>query len=163
MILSDKSIQQSILNQDGIDVDPLPRGKQIQPASLDVRLGREKYSFKRDRSTRGTEHTLHPGERYLGHTKETVDLPNDIAAQLAGRSSLGRRGVIVHKTAGWIDPGFTGDITLELMNLGDEPVTLAEGERVAQLVFFRLDQMSSGYDGKYQRQQLPTEAKQDNE
>jgi dCTP deaminase len=158
VILSDHSIYQSILNRGGIDVDPLPDEEQIQPASLDVRLGCEVYHFKGDHRVKSPRHRLQPGERYLGHTKETVDLPNNIAAQLAGRSSIGRQGVIVHKTAGWIDPGFTGEITLELMNLGDELVDLREGERVAQLVFFPLDHSSSGYDGGYQSQEGATEA-----
>jgi len=137
-----------------IGCDPLPTEEQIQPASLDVRLGNEfaelargdEFKFEREKLT------LKPGVRYLGHTKEIIDLPNDIAAQLAGRSSIGRRGVIVHKTAGWIDPGFKGQITLELMNLGDGEVVLEEGERIGQLVFSKLDQPSSGYEGGYQGQ-----------
>lgn len=162
MILSDKTIRQHLDHPrltESISADPQPTEEQIQPASLDVRLGREVYSFLRDRSVKRSEHKLHPGERYLGHTKETIDLPNNIAAQLAGRSSIGRQGVIVHKTAGWIDPGFTGEITLELMNLGNEPVELEEGERVAQLVFFPLDMPSSGYDGSYQQQEGATQAR----
>lgn len=161
MILSDHSIEEHLKYphlSETVGVDPDPTDEQIQPASLDVRLGDELYHFDFDRSIERENHTLHPGQRYLGHTKETIDLPNHIAAQLAGRSSVGRRGVIVHKTAGWIDPGFTGEITLELMNLGDEPVDLREGERVAQLVFFELDSPSSGYDGHYQGQEGATEA-----
>jgi dCTP deaminase len=115
------------------------------------------YHFDFDRSIEREEHKLIPGKRYLGHTKETIGLPNDIAAQLAGRSSIGRQGVIVHKTAGWIDPGFEGDITLELMNFGSEPVDLQAGERIAQLVFFKLDYPSEGYDGSYQNQSGPTQ------
>lgn len=159
MILSDHSIRQSLSNRGGIGIDPLPDDEQIQPASLDVKLGREVYRFDTDQRHKSPRHRLQPGDRYLGHTKEEIDLPNNIAAQLAGRSSIGRQGVIVHKTAGWIDPGFTGEITLELMNLGNEPVDLRTGERVAQLVFFRLDQTSSGYDGSYQGQKGATEVR----
>lgn len=158
MILSDQNIKVA-LTRDTIEVTPEPTDEQIQPASLDVRLGREVYRIDDDRRVKSPQHRLQPGDRYLGHTKETIDLPNDIAAQLAGRSSIGRQGVIVHKTAGWIDPGFTGEITLELMNLGNEPVDLREGERVAQLVFFVLDAPSSGYDGSYQGQEGATEAR----
>lgn len=160
MILSDKSIRNAI--QNGlIEVSPGVNFDQIQPASLDVRLGSEIYEINNDDRRVEETHVLEPGRRYLGHTKETIDLPNNIAAQLAGRSSIGRQGVIVHKTAGWIDPGFNGTITLELMNLGNEPVELETGERVAQLVFFVLDLKSSGYDGKYQNQDTPTVSKPD--
>lgn len=159
MILSDASIERAI-HENEIGVDPLPQGKQIQPASLDVRLGREVFHFGKEGSVRATQHRLQPGERYLAHTKEEITLPNHIAAQLAGRSSVGRQGVIVHKTAGWIDPGFQGEITLEMMNLGDEPVDFQAGERVAQLVFFKLDYPSKGYDGSYQNQEGATQARQ---
>lgn len=160
MILSDQSIRDCVYG-DVIVVDPLPEEEQIQPASLDVRLGEKLYHFDGDKSVKATQHQLQPGERYLGHTVETVELPNYIAAQLAGRSSIGRQGIIVHKTAGWIDPGFSGEITLELMNLGNEPVDLKTGKRIAQLVFFKLDSPSSGYDGGYQGQRGPTEAYND--
>jgi dCTP deaminase len=162
MILSDGTIEEHLRYphlSETITVDPEPTDEQIQPASLDVRLGREVYRFEGDHSVKSPQHRLQPGERYLGHTKETIDLPNHIAAQLAGRSSIGRQGVIVHKTAGWIDPGFEGEITLELMNLGDQPVDLREGERIAQLVFFELDSPSSGYDGSYQQQEGATHAR----
>jgi len=164
MILSDQSIRGHLEHPDlreTIQVDPEPTEEQIQPASLDVRLGSEVYHFDGDKFVDSPQHRLQPGERYLGTTDERIDLPDDIAAQLAGRSSIGRKGIIVHKTAGWIDPGFSGEITLELMNLGDEPVDLESGERVAQLVFFVLDQMSSGYDGHYQGQSGATEAYSD--
>jgi len=155
MILSDITIREHLKyhNLHGtITAEPKPTEEQIQPASLDVRLGEEIYHFDFDRSVKREKHKLYPGQRYLGHTKETIDLPKDIAAQLAGRSSIGRQGVIVHKTAGWIDPGFTGEITLELMNLGKEPVVLDKDQRVAQLVFFRVDRKSEGYEGHYQNQ-----------
>lgn len=162
MILSDKSIRQAIVD-DVIGVDPSVNEKQIQPASLDVRLGNKFASFDGEDTVHFERDKIRltPGKRYLGTTKETIDLPNDIAAQLAGRSTIGRKGVIVHKTAGWVDPSFSGTITLELMNLGREPVTIEEGERVAQLVFFELDSPSSGYDGHYQNQSGATKAYND--
>lgn len=158
MILSNYSINKALSVGD-IHIDPEPDVEQIQPASLDVRLGKKMYEVENDAQVERDIHWLHPGERYLGHTEETIELPKDIAAQLAGRSSVGRKGVIVHKTAGWIDPGFEGSITLELMNLGNSPVCLNAGNRVAQLVFFELDKASSGYDGRYQGQDEPTKAR----
>lgn len=155
MILSDTTIRQRLDN--GELVLTAVEDEQIQPASLDVRLGWELYDcFEDEYSESDDTHELVPGRRYLGHTVEHVCLPNDVAAQLAGRSSIGRMGVIVHKTAGWVDPGFSGSLTLELMNLGDQPVTLDVGQRIAQLVFFGLDRDSSGYDGQYQYQNGPT-------
>jgi dCTP deaminase len=141
-----------------IGVDPKPDPEQYQPASLDVRLGDELYHFDDDKRVTAPQHKLQPEERYLGHTKEKISLPNDHAAQLAGRSTMGRQGIIVHKTAGWVDPGFEGQITLELMNLGNDPVVIESGKRVAQLVFFQLDHPSQGYDGSYQGQEKPTKA-----
>jgi dCTP deaminase len=152
MILSDKSIHAKIASGK-IGIEPTPDTGQVQPASLDVRLGREFYKEGMDAPwTNGEEVVLEPGVPYLAHTKESIDLPNDIAAQLTGRSSIGRQGIIVHKTAGWIDPGFKGEITLELLNMGNEEKTLEVGSRVAQMVFFQLDHPSSGYTGQYQNQ-----------
>jgi dCTP deaminase len=159
MILSDKGIEHAI-NTDRIGCEPQPTEEQIQPASLDVRLSNEVYHFDEDKTVKSFQHRLQPGKRYLGDTEEVIDLPNDIAASIAGRSTIGRMGVIVHKTAGWVDPGFTGSLTLELMNLGNKPVDLEAGMRVAQLVFFQLYQPSSGYDGSYQGQTTPTKAQQ---
>jgi len=153
MILSDNDIMRALDNS-RIGVEPSPDAVQIQPASLDVRLGEDLYSPAEDAViTRQDHHTLAPDTRYLGHTKESVSLPADIAAQLTGRSTIGRLGVIVHKTAGWIDPDFNGQITLELYNHADRAVPLDVGQRIAQLVFFELSSPSSGYDGQYQNQQ----------
>lgn len=153
MILSDRDILQA-LDRGRIGVDPAPDGDQFQPASLDVRLGETLYNVDSDLTVEGfDDHVLQPDTRYLAHTRETVSLPNDIAAQLTGRSTIGRLGIIVHKTAGWIDPQFEGEITLEMYNLGDEPVRLEVGKRVGQLVFFELKNPSSGYEGQYQGQE----------
>lgn len=158
MIYADHTLRSLI--EDGIlRVDPHPTDEQFQPASLDVRLGEKLYHVEKDKTVTSPQHRLQPGERYLGHTKEEITLPPHIAAQLAGRSTIGRMGVIVHKTAGWIDPGFSGEITLELMNLGSEPVDLKSGQRVAQLVFFKMMQTPKQlYDGHYQHQTGPTTA-----
>lgn len=165
MILSGKTIADQLdpmTFHGGIEVDPNPEQNQIQPASLDVRLGREFYKEGMDAPwTNDDEVVLEPGVPYLAHTKESIDLPNDIAAQLTGRSSIGRQGIIVHKTAGWIDPSFTGQLTLELMNMSNQKRTLEVGSRVAQLVFFQLDRPSSGYNGKYQGQSGATQPKSD--
>jgi len=183
MILSDHDILRA-LDSGRIDVEPSPDAVQIQPASLDVRLGECLYNVDEDftvttfaqRSRHNVtfatrtnavdgfdDHVLQPDTRYLAHTKETVSLPDDVAAQLTGRSTIGRLGVIVHKTAGFIDPSFSGQIVLELMNFANEPVRLEVGKRVAQLVFFELSSPSSGYDGKYQNQSGVTEAVSDHE
>lgn len=159
MILSDESIADHLLRPQGITVEPTPSQEQIQPASLDVRLG-EEFIDPRTGFTSIEEESivLQPGDRFLGTTAESVSLPDDIAAQLTGRSSLGRLFVTVHQTAGWIDPGWSGDITLEIANFGRDMQTLNVGDRVAQLVFFPLDTPSSGYDGQYQDQEGAVES-----
>lgn len=155
MILSDHTIRQ-YLERDRLVVEPEPTEEQIQPASLDVRLGGTVYDPRRDVTSESLETiTLLPQAFVLCETKDWIELPFDVAAQLTGRSSIGRQGVIVHCTAGFIDPGFRGKITLEMYNVGTEKVTFDVGERIAQLVFFQLDQMSTGYDGQYQDQQGP--------
>lgn len=158
MILSEKTIAEKIAAEK-IGVEPIPDEEQFQPASLDVRIGAELLHPETGEKWISDSLRLEPGQRYLAETVETFDLPNDIAAQVAGRSTIGRRGIIVHKTAGWIDPGFSGTITLELMNLGSTPKTIEAGDRVAQLVFFPLDTPSRGYDGKYQNQTGPTQSR----
>jgi dCTP deaminase len=161
MILSDSTISTRLLYDSTFNVKPQPDSEQIQPASLDVRLGEQFVDA--DGRPFECEHAvdLVPGKRLLATTKEKIELPNDVAAQLAGRSTVARRGIIIHKTAGWIDPGFEGEITLELCNMGRENQMLGVGDRVAQLVFYELDQPSSGYDGKYQNQEGATEARAD--
>ena len=150
MILSGKTIREKV-NGGQLGLDPLPEDDQYQPASLDIRLGSEVYDlFTDERYIADNEIQVRPGDRLLGHTYESVDMPNDAAAQVAGRSSLGRLFVTVHQTAGWIDPSYRGHITLEIANFSHDLVTLEPGDRVAQLVFFPLDQPSEGYEGQYQ-------------
>lgn len=154
MILSDGSIADAI-EAGEIGVDPDVRGNQIQPGSLDVRFGGNLYDAHLDMvegAPVGETLELRPWTFYIGHTRDEVSLPNDISAQLTGRSTFGRKGVVVHMTAGWIDPGFEGQITLEMFNFGMKPIEIEVGQRVAQLVFFRMDEESSGYDGRYQGQ-----------
>lgn len=109
--------------------------------------------------------TLYPQQFALGCTVETVHLPADIAALLSGRSTWGRRGLMVHVTAGWIDPGFHGQITLELLNVSTSVIDLAAGESICQIIFHRLDQPtqlpygSPALRSRYQHQAGPTPAR----
>lgn len=164
MLLSDRSIRGAI-DLGHISVEPYDPAL-IQPASIDLRLGR---GFRRTSGSNPSEYvgdrmTIYDGEFVLAHTLETVALPPDIAAQCDGKSSWGRRGLAVHVTAGWIDPGFRGQITLELHNVGKRWIELTAGEPIAQLKFFRLDRPSSRpYGslgvGRYQNQTGPTPAR----
>jgi dCTP deaminase len=151
--------------QERLIVTPLLDGRQIQPASIDLRLGfhfkvvkssvistldplspaaldlgleTERYTYDIKLGP-GQPFYIHPGEFALGTTLEFVGLPADLAARLDGRSSLGRLGITVHSTAGFVDPGFRGRITLEIQNEGTAPVALYPGMRVAQLCLFQLD------------------------
>lgn len=157
MILSDYKIVEE-LNDGELSVSPAPRSDQFQPASFDVRLGRKLYSVDRDETiTRDSIHVLEPGEMYIGHTKDYIEMPNYLAAQLTGRSSVGRQGVVVHLTAGFIDPGFRGEITLEIYNFSNQARQFNIGQRVAQLVFFKVDgEVNNTYNGQFQGQTGPT-------
>jgi dCTP deaminase len=105
---------------------------------------------------------LHPGEFVLGATFEAVTLPDDVAARLEGKSSLGRLGLLTHSTAGFIDPGFSGHVTLELSNVATLPITLWPGMKIGQLCFFRLSSPaehpygSDASGSRYQGQRGPT-------
>lgn len=152
----------------------------IQPASVDVRLDRffrlfdnHKYphidpSQEQKDLTRLVEvapdepFILHPGEFVLGATYEKVTLPHDVAARLEGKSSLGRLGLLTHSTAGFIDPGFSGHVTLELSNMATLPIMLWPGSKVGQLCFFKLTSPvenaygTGPYGNRYQGQRGPT-------
>jgi dCTP deaminase len=154
MLLSDRDIRAEI-ESGRVQLDPLDMGM-IQPSSIDVRLDKffrlfdnHKYPFidpaeDQPDLTRLIEvapdepFILHPGEFVLGATYEQVTLPDDIAARLEGKSSLGRLGLLTHSTAGFIDPGFTGHVTLELSNMATLPIKLWPGMKIGQLCFFRL-------------------------
>ena len=152
----------------------------IQPSSIDVRLDKffrvfdnHKYPHidpAADQSdlTREVEiasdetFILHPGEFVLGSTYERITLPDDVAARLEGKSSLGRLGLLTHSTAGFIDPGFSGHVTLELANVATLPIKLYSGMKIGQLCFFRLSSPaehpygSAKYGSRYQGQRGPT-------
>jgi dCTP deaminase len=166
MILSDRDIRARLAAGD-LKVDPLIDDRvQIQPASIDLRLAAEFIVYRpgeiacldprvpetlnaaaeRIAVREGEAFTLHPGDFALGSTLETVSIPADLVAHVDGRSSIGRLAVVVHATAGFIDPGFTGQITLELANLGRIPVRLYPGMRIAQIV---LQQMTSPAERPY--------------
>lgn len=178
MLLSDRDIKAEI-SADRIGLDPLDLGM-VQPSSIDVRIDRffrlfdnHKYPFidpaeNQPELTRLVEvdpdeaFILHPGEFVLGSTFEQVTLPDDIAARLEGKSSLGRLGLLTHSTAGFIDPGFSGHVTLELSNVATLPIKLWPGMKIGQLCFFRLSSPSehpygSGvYASRYHGQRGPT-------
>lgn len=184
MILSDRDIHERIAKGDLV-VDPLDDPNlQVQPASIDLRLGHEFLTFKtphipyidpRDpqdvegytelqRVEGENAFVLHPGEFVLGTTFERVEIPPDLVARVEGRSSLGRLAIVVHATAGFIDPGFKGRITLELSNLGHVPVALRPKMRISQIVVHQLStaaQRPYGVDrpSKYQDQVGPVASK----
>ena len=178
MLLSDRDIRSEI--QSGrVAVEPFDEAM-IQPSSVDVRLDKyfrvfenHKYSVI-DPSIEQAELTrevvaeddeafiLHPGEFVLASTYEVITLPDDIAGRLEGKSSLGRLGLLTHSTAGFIDPGFSGHITLELSNVANLPVKLYPGMKIGQLCFFQLSSPSENpygsekYGSRYQGQRGPT-------
>jgi dCTP deaminase len=180
MILSDTDILDR-LHEGSLVIDPLDDvDQQVQPASVDLRLGSAFLEFQRTNIScihptqesevseyisetvveDGEEFILHPGDFVLGTTKERVEIPRDLVANVEGRSSLGRLAVVVHATAGFVDPGYRGQVTLELSNLGTAPVALTPGMRVSQLVFTELSSPADrpyGADrgSKYQDQDGP--------
>jgi dCTP deaminase len=155
----------------------------IQPSSVDVRLDRlfrtfenHKYAhidpaenqpdLTREVGVASNEaFILHPGEFVLGSTYEVITLPDDIAGRLEGKSSLGRLGLLTHSTAGFIDPGFSGHVTLELSNVATLPIKLWPGMKIGQLALFRLSSPaehpygSAVYGSRYQGQRGPTPSK----
>ncbi|HIY24298.1 MAG TPA: dCTP deaminase [Candidatus Brachybacterium merdigallinarum] len=178
MLLSDRDIRLEI-DAGRVRLDPFD-APMIQPASVDVRIDRffrlfdnHKYAMI-DPAIEQTELTrlvtvepdkpymLHPGEFVLASTFERITLPDDIAARLEGKSSLGRLGLLTHSTAGFIDPGFSGHITLELSNMATLPVALWPGMKIGQLCFFRLSSPaqnpygSAGNLNRYLGQRGPT-------
>ncbi|TAM70429.1 MAG: dCTP deaminase [Microbacteriaceae bacterium] len=178
MLLSDRDIKAE-LNAGRIALHPY-EPEMLQPSSIDVRIDRyfrlfdnHKYPFI-DPAEDQPELThlvevdtdqpfiLHPGEFVLGSTYEQVSLPDDVAARLEGKSSLGRLGLLTHSTAGFIDPGFTGHVTLELSNVATLPIKLWPGMKIGQMCFFRLSSAaenpygSGAYSSRYQGQRGPT-------
>lgn len=144
MILSDQDIYAELLGG-SLQVTPPSPLSAFQPASLEVHLAEattrstfEEVHYDGDVLPTSQTFWLEPGEFALGSTVETVVLPSTLCAQVNGKSSLGRLGLLVHATAGFIDPGFQGQITLELKNLSNHTIVLNQGMAVAQLVFHRL-------------------------
>ena len=178
MLMSDRDIRASI-EAGQIGLEPLEM-ELLQPSSFDVRLDRffrlfdnHKYAFidpAEDQSDLthlievdpNEAFILHPGEFVLGSTYEFVTLPDNIAARLEGKSSLGRLGLMTHSTAGFVDPGFKGHVTLELANVSNLPIKLWPGMKVGQLCFFQLSSPSETpygsekYNNRYQGQRGPT-------
>ena len=179
MLLSDRDLSKEI-EAGRLVLDPYDPAL-LQPSSIDVRLDRyfrvfdnSKYthidpSVRQDELTSLVEKdnddepfVLHPGEFVLGSTFERVSLPDDLAGRLEGKSSLGRLGLLTHSTAGFIDPGFTGHITLELSNVANLPITLWPGMKIGQLCLFRLSSAaehpygSAEAGSRYQGQRGPT-------
>jgi dCTP deaminase len=184
MILSDADILRR-LEEGDLVVEPLDDPElQIQPASIDLRLGREFLEFQRTNIScihpnseqeveeyvdetvveDGEEFILHPGDFVLGTTHERVEVPDDLIAHVQGRSSLGRLAIVIHATAGIVDPGYKGQITLELSNLGTAPVALTPGMRISQLLLTELKTPADRPYGtergsKYQDQSGPQASK----
>jgi dCTP deaminase len=178
VLLSDRDIRAAI-DQGRISLEPYD-AEMVQPSSVDVRIDRYFRVFENHRyphidpSVEQAELTrlvepdgdepfiLHPGEFVLGSTYEVVSLPDDVSARLEGKSSLGRLGLLTHSTAGFIDAGFSGHVTLELSNVAALPIKLWPGMKIGQLCFFRLTSPAeapygSGAQGsRYQGQRGPT-------
>jgi len=178
VILSDTDIQKE-LDSGRVVVDPLDEGA-IQPASVDVRVGDTFRVFANHRrsvidvrtpmddltepveASEDNPFILHPGEFVLGSTLEVVELPDDLVGRVEGKSSLGRLGLLIHSTAGFVDAGFQGHLTLELSNVANLPIAIYPGMRIGQLCLFRMTSPaerpygSPGLGSKYQGQRGPT-------
>jgi dCTP deaminase len=178
VVLSDRTIRAEI-EAGRIEIDPYD-ASMIQPSSIDVRVDRKFRVFHNARhpfidvrqpmedltelveAEGDRPFILHPGEFVLGQTLERVTLPNDLVARLEGKSSLGRLGLLIHSTAGFVDSGFSGNLTLELSNVANLPITIYHGMPIGQISFMRMDgPVESPYgskstDSKYQGQAEPT-------
>jgi dCTP deaminase len=178
MVLSDRTIRR-LLEEGRIGIDPYAE-ELLQPSSVDVRVDRlfrvfrnSRYPFidvklEMEELTELVEvepeeaFILHPGEFVLGSTLERITLPDDLVARLEGKSSLGRLGLLIHSTAGFIDPGWDGHVTLELSNVANLPITIYYGMKIGQLSFVQLSEPAEHPYGtgtlgsKYQGQVGPT-------
>ena len=167
MILSDRTLTE-LIEKGELGIDPI-KPSSVQPASIDCHLGshylivedRKMHSIDMDseviyREYTGDEIILPPHSFLLATTEEYIKVPNDLTAFVEGRSSIGRMGLFI-QNAGWVDPGFEGNITLELYNANSLPIRLKSGRRICQLVFCRMDQAAlNPYRGKYQGQRRTT-------
>src|SRR5437764_9774948 len=177
MVLSDKSIRE-LLDQGRIEIDPYDPAL-LQPSSVDVRVDRYFRVFRNNRYPHidvkteqealtelleiGEEPFIfHPGEFVLGSTLERIRLPDDLVARLEGKSSLGRLGLLIHSTAGFIDPGWDGHVTLELSNVANLPITIYPGMKIGQISFMQMSEPAttpygaSSIGSKYKGQRGPT-------
>ncbi len=178
MVLADTTIAR-LLEQGRIEIDPYDEGL-LQPSSVDVRVDRwfrvfhnNRYPYidvkeAQDELTElvevddETPFVLHPGEFVLGSTLERIRLPDDLVARLEGKSSLGRLGLLIHSTAGFIDPGWDGHVTLELSNVAKLPITIYFGMKIGQISFMQMTEPaatpygSAELGSKYKGQQGPT-------
>jgi dCTP deaminase len=178
VVLSDRTIAR-LLEQGAIEIDPYDPGL-LQPSSVDVRVDRffrvfhnARYPYIDVREPQEdltelveieeeTPFILHPGEFVLGSTLERLRLPDDLVARLEGKSSLGRLGLLIHSTAGFIDPGWDGHVTLELSNVANLPITIYYGMKIGQVSFVQLTEPAAtpygagGLGSKYQGQRGPT-------
>jgi len=178
VVLSDNTIRAEI-DAGRIVIDPYDESL-VQPSSVDVRVDNRFRVFQNSRypyidvrqpmedltelvEVEGEEpFILHPGEFVLGQTLERVTLPNDLVARLEGKSSLGRLGLLIHSTAGFVDSGFSGNLTLELSNVANLPITIYQGMPIGQMSFMRMDAPverpygSEETGSKYQGQAEPT-------
>ncbi len=172
MVLSDRTIREQLASG-RLVVDPFDEAL-LQPSSLDVRVTGEFRVFHNNRHPyidvrrpledltelvtvpEDEPFILHPGEFVLGSTLERVAIPNDLVARLEGKSSLGRLGLLIHSTAGYVDPGWDGTITLELSNVARLPITIYPGMPIGQLSFLQLTTpVDTPYEGKYLGQDGP--------
>ncbi|MEE8486147.1 MAG: dCTP deaminase [Acidimicrobiia bacterium] len=178
MIFSDRTIKEAITNG-RITIDPYDE-VMVQPSSVDIRCGAGFRVFENHRyalidpktpqsdltigvtATESEPFILHPGEFVLGSTLETIGLSDDVVARLEGKSSLGRLGLLIHSTAGFIDPGFRGQVTLELSNVANLPIAIYPGMKIGQVSFYQMTTPaefpygSPELGSKYQNQTGPT-------
>ena len=181
MVLSDRTISR-LIAEGRIEIDPYDESL-LQPSSVDVRVDRFFRVFHNNRypyidvkqqqeeltelvEVDGeTPFVLHPGEFVLGSTLERVRLPDDLVARLEGKSSLGRLGLLIHSTAGFVDAGFSGNLTLELSNVANLPITIYHGMKIGQISFMQMTEPaaspygSSKLGSKYKGQKGPTASK----
>jgi dCTP deaminase len=173
VVLSDRTIKEKVA-AGGLVIEPFDAGL-VQPSSVDVRIANEFRVFHNNRRPLidpreptedltelvaiedGGRFILHPGEFVLGSTLEYVEIPPDLVARLEGKSSLGRLGLLIHSTAGYIDPGFAGTITLELSNVARLPIAIYPGMPIGQISFLQMTTpVDAPYSGKYGGQRGPT-------
>jgi dCTP deaminase len=177
VVLADRTIQR-LIDEGRIEIEPYDPSL-LQPSSVDVRVDRLFRVFRNNRASfidvkkeqdltelveidETEPFILHPGEFVLGSTLERVRLPDDLVARLEGKSSLGRLGLLIHSTAGFVDPGFDGHVTLELSNVANLPITLYYGMKIGQVSFMQLSEPagtpygSGAIGSKYQGQRGPT-------